>query len=144
MCAAVRGQMIEVISAECKRNKILVCRAYVDMGNMMTRIRILASALNKSLPPHISPPPTPNTCLSVSFLRLIELGVARVLSFCLGLLSFSVTFFSLSLFPRATAPLRSPSYWSTLAPPHSRTIPTCVPVCYTHTRVPLSEKQTED
>ena len=41
--------MIEVISDECKRNNILMCRAYVDMSNMMTRIRILSSALNRSL-----------------------------------------------------------------------------------------------
>ena len=49
MRVAVRGQMIEVISDECKRNNILMCRAYVDMSNMMTRIRILSSALNRSL-----------------------------------------------------------------------------------------------
>ena len=32
-------EVLEVIGSEVQRNKILMCRAYVDMANKMTRIR---------------------------------------------------------------------------------------------------------
>jgi len=40
-------EVLEVIGSEVQRNKILMCRAYVDMANKMTRISTLASALYK-------------------------------------------------------------------------------------------------